>query len=118
MEAASEGQQHPLSLYLKIWLLLFVLSAMSYAVDYLNFHGYLRWGLILTFMFLKAGFIVAIFMHMVWERMALAAAILLPPLCLIVFIAIMSVEADFTWLARIVYFGHDAAPIAVSPGHH
>jgi cytochrome c oxidase subunit 4 len=118
MEAASEGQQHPLSLYLKIWALLFVLSAMSYAVDYFNFQGYLRWGLILTFMFLKAGFIVAIFMHMVWERMAMAAAILLPPLCLIVFIGIMSIEADYTWLSRIVFFGHDAAPVAISPGHH
>ena len=35
---------------------------------------------------LKAGFIVAIFMHMAWERLALKLAILLPPLCLLVLI--------------------------------
>ena len=116
--STAEGQQHPLGLYLKIWILLFVLSAMSYGVDYYNFQGYLRWTLILTFMFLKAGFIVAIFMHMVWERMALAAAILLPPLCLLVFIGIMAIEADFTFLSRIIFFGHDAAALPVSPGHH
>ena len=55
------GQQHPIGIYLKIWLLLFVFSAFSYAVDYFHLQGYLRWSLILIFMFLKAGFIVAIF---------------------------------------------------------
>ena len=58
----SEGQQHPISVYLWIWLLLFVLSAFSYAVDYMQLQGMLRWSLILIFMVLKAGFIVAIFM--------------------------------------------------------
>ena len=28
------NNQHPLGVYFKIWILLFVLSAMSYAVDY------------------------------------------------------------------------------------
>ena len=67
-----EGQQHPLGIYFKIWGLLFVLSAASYAVDYFHVQGYLRWGLILVFMMLKAGLIVAVFMHMLWERLALA----------------------------------------------
>ena len=31
-------------------------------------------------MLLKAGLIVAVFMHMAWERLALICAILLPPL--------------------------------------
>ena len=79
-EIAHEGghQQHPLSIYIGIWILLFVLSGFSYAVDYFSFQGYLRWGLILLFMFLKAGFIVAIFMHLAWERLALILAILMP----------------------------------------
>jgi len=47
-----EGQQHPIKIYLWIWLLLFVLSAMSYMVDYLHFQGYLRWTLITVFMLL------------------------------------------------------------------
>ena len=41
--AHAEGQQHPIGIYLKIWGLLFVLSAASYMVDYLHFQGYLRW---------------------------------------------------------------------------
>ncbi len=46
--AHAQGQQHPISLYLKIWGLLFVLSTLSYLVDFFHFHGYLRWALIIT----------------------------------------------------------------------
>ena len=100
-----EGQQHPLGIYFKIWGLLFVLSGFSYMVDYMQLEGYLRWTLILLFMFLKAGLIVAVFMHMMWERLALIYAVLLPPLCLLVFIAIMSIESDYTYLSRVIFFG-------------
>src|SRR5436190_19816711 len=78
------GQQHPIGLYFKIWGLLFVLSTLSYLVDYFHFHGLMRWTLILTFMILKAGLIVAVFMHMAWERLSLIYAILVPPLSLLV----------------------------------
>ena len=98
------GQQHPISLYLKIWGLLFVLSAMSYMVDYLHLQGYLRWGLIITFLLMKAGLIVAIFMHMAWERLSLVYAILLPPLCLLVLVGLMFAEAGHTFLTRLLFF--------------
>jgi cytochrome c oxidase subunit 4 len=98
------GQQHPISLYLKIWGLLFVLSTMSYLVDYFHFQGYLRWGLIITFMLLKAGLIVAVFMHMAWERLALVYAILLPPLALLVLVGLMFAEAGNTFLTRLLFF--------------
>ncbi|HFD13504.1 MAG TPA: cytochrome C oxidase subunit IV [Crenotrichaceae bacterium] len=100
-----EAQQHPIGLYLKVWLLLFVLSTMSYMVDYLEFQSYLRWFLILLFMILKAGLIVAVFMHMSWERLALKCAILLPPLALLIFIGLMTMEADFTFIVRSIFFG-------------
>src|SRR3546814_3595766 len=48
---------HPISVYLKVWGYLFVLSAMSYMVDYFHVQGVLRWSLILIFMMLKAGLI-------------------------------------------------------------
>ncbi len=102
--ASSEGQQHPLSVYLYIWLLLFVLSAFSYMVDYYQLQGMLRWSLILLFMVLKAGFIVAIFMHMAWERLSLILAILVPPLCLLVLVGLMTVEADYTFFTRLRLF--------------
>ena len=62
-----------------VWVWLFVLSTFSYLVDYFHVQGLLRWSLILLFMLLKAGLIVAVFMHMAWERLALIYAILLPP---------------------------------------
>jgi cytochrome c oxidase subunit IV len=100
---AVEGQQHPIKLYLVVWGLLFVLSALSYLVDYFGLHGYLRWSLILLFMMLKAGLIVAIFMHMAWERLALIYAILIPPVAVLVFVAIMVFESDYTLLTRVVF---------------
>lgn len=100
----AEGQQHPIKLYLVVWAWLFVLSACSYLVDYFGVHGYLRWSLILLFMILKAGLIVAVFMHMAWERLALSYAILLPPLVLLVFVAIMVLESDYTLLTRVLFF--------------
>ena len=102
--AHAEGQQHPLGVYIWVWVLLFVLSFFSYMVDYWQFQGYLRWSLILLFMFLKAGFIVAVFMHMAWERLALIYAILLPPLCLLILIGFMAIEGDYTTLTRLGAF--------------
>jgi len=102
---AQEGQQHPLGIYFWIWGLLFVLSFFSYMVDYMNFQGALRWTLILVFMFLKAGFITAIFMHMTWERLALKLAILGPPVFIGVLIWLMAVEGNHTELTRIEFFG-------------
>ncbi len=101
---AQVGQQHPIGIYLKIWLLLFVLSALSYSVDVLHLEGMLRWSLITLFMLLKAGLIVAVFMHMMWERLALVYTILVPPLCLLVLVALMAVEADYTFLTRDLFF--------------
>jgi cytochrome c oxidase subunit 4 len=100
----AKGQQHPIKLYLVVWGWLFVLSTCSYLVDYFGLHGYLRWSLILLFMVLKAGLIVAVFMHMAWERLALAYAILLPPVLVLVFVAIMVFESDYTHLLRVVFF--------------
>ena len=103
--AHAGGQQHPIGVYLKVWGYLFVLSAMSYMVDYFHVQGALRWFLILTFMTLKAGLIVAIFMHMAWERLAMMYAIILPPVLVLVFMLMMVFEADYTLFTRITFFG-------------
>jgi cytochrome c oxidase subunit IV len=102
--ASGTGQQHPIGLYLKVWALLFVLSTFSYLVDYFHFQGYLRWGLIVVLMLAKAGLIVAVFMHMAWERLALVCAILLPPAALLVLVGLMAAEADYTFLTRLLFF--------------
>jgi cytochrome c oxidase subunit IV len=100
-----EGQQHPLGVYIKVWAWLFVLSTGSYLVDFYHVQGYPRWTLIIIFMLAKAGLIIAVFMHIKWERMALSFAILIPPSLLLVFIAIMTIESDYTFLTRGIFFG-------------
>ena len=113
MAAHAEGQQHPIKIYLQVWILLFVVSGFSYATDFMP-DGYFRWFLILAFMFAKAGFIVAIFMHMAWERLALITAILLPPAVLVVLIGLMAVEGGYTFSTRSFFFDPPIAPV----GHH
>ncbi len=98
------GQQHPIGIYLKIWLLLFVFSAFSYAVDWYQLQGMLRWTLILIFMFLKAGFIIAIFMHLTWERLSLKYVLFLPLIAIVVLIALMAIEGDYTFITRNLFF--------------
>ncbi len=102
-----EGQQHPIRTYLVVWGWLFVLSFFSYLVDYFHLQGFLRWSLILLFMMLKAGLIVAVFMHMRWERLALTYAILIPPVLVLVFAALMVLEADYTLLTRQTFLGRE-----------
>lgn len=98
------GQQHPIGIYLKVWILLFVLSTFSYLVDFYHVEGYLRWTLILIFMFLKAGLIIAIFMHVAWERLALKYVLFVPPVAIAVLITLMAIEGDYTFLTRETYF--------------
>lgn len=116
----AEEQQHPIGIYLKIWGLLFVLSTMSYLVDYFHLQGLLRWSLVVTFMLLKAGLIMAVFMHMKWERLALVYTIVVPPLCLLVLIAIGMAEADYVHGSRGQFFEEPTATY-IKPGeaaHH
>ena len=100
----AEGQQHPIKLYLVVWAWLFVLSTCSYLVDYFHLQGLLRWSLIILFMMLKAGLIVAVFMHMAWERLTLIYAILLPPALVLIFVGIMVFESSYTLLTRVLFF--------------
>jgi caa(3)-type oxidase subunit IV len=104
--ATHDASQHPIRIYLLIWGLLFVFSAMSYMVDYFRLQGHLRWTLIIVFMLIKAGFIVAIFMHLAWERLALKLVVLVPPLALLILIGLMAVEGDYTFLTRLASFTH------------
>ena len=104
--SATTGQQHPIGIYLKIWFLLFVLSTFSYLIDFFHIQGYLRWTLILLFMFLKAGFIVAIFMHVAWERLALKYVLFVPLSAIAVLIALMAIEGHYTFFTRGIFFDY------------
>ena len=111
-----EGQHHPLRIYFVVWGWLFVLSFCSYMVDYIGLQGFLRWFLIVAFMLLKAGLIMAVFMHMAWERLSLVYAIILPILAVLVFVGIMVSESDYTFLTRSEFFS--ALEFAPGPVEH
>jgi len=104
---SSTAQEHSLRPYWIMWGALFILSAFSYATDFME-HGTLRTLLIVTLMMLKATGIVWIFMHMGGERLALKVAILVPPVALLVLVWLMAYEGDYTFLTRIVFFGEGA----------
>jgi cytochrome c oxidase subunit IV len=93
-----------IGIYLWIWGLLFVLSFFSYMVDWFAFQGLLRWSLILIFMFLKAGLIMAFFMHLCWERYALVNVLLWPMTAIACFIILMAAEGKYTVFTRLLYF--------------
>ena len=103
MTTKEPGQQHPIRIYLVVWGLLFLVSALSYSTDFID-RGFWRWTLILLFLVLKAGFIVAVFMHMRWERFALISTILTRPVLLLVLVGLMTIESDYTRSTRIEYF--------------
>ena len=113
---AEEGQQHPLKIYWIMWIALFVLSAMSYATDFMQ-DGGLRTFFILLFMMLKASGIVLIFMHMGWERLALKIAILGPPVAILVLIWLMSLEGTYIEDTRLEYYGESTFE-PQEPVHH
>ena len=95
---------HKIGTYLWIWGLLFVFSFFSYMVDYLNFEGSLRWTLIVLFMLSKAALIIAIFMHLFWERYAIVNVLLWPMTFMLLFVWIMTAESEYTLLTRLFYF--------------
>jgi caa(3)-type oxidase subunit IV len=104
VEHTEETQHHPISVYLKVWGLLFVLSTMSYFVDFFEVQVLLKRFLITAFALMKAGLIVSYFMHMRFERLSLVYAILLPPLLLIALVGIMAAEGDYVaWLRQLVF---------------
>ena len=55
-------------------------------------------------MFLKAGYIIAIFMHVSWERLSLKWLLFGPPIAIAVLVALMAIEGDYTFLNRLFFF--------------
>jgi len=113
--AQEHGQQPPMATYVKVWGLLFVLAAASYSVGYFNVQGLLRWFLLVVLMLLQAGLIVALLMHLAWERLALVLAIVLPPTLLLSLIGIGALDGLSTYLTRNAFFEPAVAP---APAEH
>jgi len=113
--AQEHGQQPPIATYVKVWGLLFVLAGMSYCVGFFGVQGLLRWILLVVLMLLQAGLIVSLLMHLVWERLALVFAIILPPLLLLTLIGIGALDGLYTVGTRNMFFGAGAT---TTPAEH
>ena len=104
VKATEHEQHHPISVYLRVWGLLFFLSILSYLVDYFNVQEVAKRFLVATFGLMKAGLIVSYFMHMRFERLSLIFAIILPPLLLMTLLGILAAEGDNTaWLRQLFF---------------
>lgn len=101
---SAETHQPPISLFLKVWGLLFVLSFFSYLVEYYGMEGFWRWTLVLIFMVLKAAVILAVFMHVKWERLSLQLLLGLPTIMILLLVAIMAIEGGYIHGLRIDFF--------------
>jgi cytochrome c oxidase subunit 4 len=53
---------------------------------------------------LYAGFIIAIFIHVKWERLALKYVLFVPLSAIAVLITLMAMEGDYTFLTRETFF--------------
>jgi len=104
---AEGGEQHqPISVYLRVWGLLFLLSALSYLVDFFEVRPIpLKWALLTGFAVVKASLILAYFMHLRFERLSLVYAVLLPPLLLMALVGIVMPDGAYVSYVRDLLLG-------------
>ncbi len=103
---ASHNDEHkhpPINTYLKVWGLLFVLSAVLYFSDIAEMNVALKRFLATTFSLIKAGTIMAYFMHVKFERLSLILAILVPPLLLLALAGILAAEGQYIFGLREIF---------------
>lgn len=99
---------HPLKSYYWIWGWLFVLSVFSYMTDIVPIPQMAKWILITFFMLAKAGLIMAVFMHMQWERLSLVTLILVPPGALLFGLLVFGFEGAHVEAVRETHFVNDS----------
>jgi len=102
---ATVDRQHSGKLFFIVWAWLFALSAFSWLVAWFAISGIPRWSLILIFMVAKAVLIVAVFMRLAWERLALVFAIVAPLVALVAFISALNFEAAYIHSQRETWQG-------------
>jgi cytochrome c oxidase subunit IV len=90
------AQQPDVGVYFKVWGLLFVLAATSYCISYFGVGQPLKAILLLALALLQAGLIVAVLMHLVWERVIVAYLMFVPPILLASFLAICFADGGYT----------------------
>lgn len=97
-------QSHPLKTYFWVWGWLFVLSVCSYLTDLSPLEGVAKWFLITLFMLMKAGLIMAVFMHLQWERLSLVTLIVVLPGALLFALMVFGFEGNHVVGVREQFF--------------
>ena len=107
-DSAKGHEIHPLKSYFWIWGWLFVLSVFSYLTDIAPIAQLLKWVLITFFMLAKAGLIMAVFMHMKWERLSLVTMILVLPGALLFGMFVFGMEGAYIEGVREDFFVNES----------
>ncbi|MCS7177472.1 MAG: cytochrome C oxidase subunit IV family protein [Candidatus Kapabacteria bacterium] len=90
----------PIRTYLTVWGWLFVLSAIAYFVDVVHLVGWLKVILLSLLALMKAGLIMAFFMHLRFERLSLVYAIVAPIIFLVVMLVGLLPDGISVFLRR------------------
>ena len=80
-------QSHSKKTYIKVWVWLLFITLAGFIISPLQLPGSVHTFLIIMVSLMKAGLIVAFFMHLKFERIGLIYSILLPLILLIALIA-------------------------------
>ncbi len=83
----AEGTHVPIRKYLVVWLWLFILSALAYFIDVVHVPAPWKAILLVVVALMKAGMIMAVFMHLGYERLSLIYAVVAP----LVFLLVMTI---------------------------
>lgn len=73
----------PIRRYLVVWFWLFILSALAYFIDVVHVPAPWKAILLVVVALMKAGMIMAVFMHLGYERLSLVYAVLAPLIFLV-----------------------------------
>jgi len=112
------AQQPPVGIYYKVWGLLFVLAGFSYAIGYFGVEAPLRGILLIALALLQAGLIIAVLMHLAWERVIVVYLILVPPVLLVSFLGICIADGSYTHGTRQANFLATPLPAAAPSEQH
>ncbi len=93
-----EHTSHSTKSYIKIWIWLLLITLAGFIISPLPLPGWMHTLLIVVVALMKAGLIVAFFMHLKFERIGLIYSILLPLILLLALAIALLYEGTTSFL--------------------
>jgi cytochrome c oxidase subunit IV len=91
-------QSHSKKTYIKVWMWLLFITLAGFIISPLQLPGAVHTFLIVMVALMKAGLIVAFFMHLKFEKIGLIYSILLPLILLIALVVALLYEGTTSFL--------------------